>query len=336
MLGRAIAGMEGLQWLLGRLDVGWAAPKVQARAWIERGAALEREDKYQEALQAYEKALELAPEESAAHLGVARAHERLGQGEEALQQLEEAAEQFPEDAEVRRQLGRLQCLSGDVAECVTTLEQAVELDPDNPQGHYWLGLGYQQGAEDGLEKAFAQYREALRADPELGRAHLALGALYRTLPGSEALAYEAFRAALDVALESGDQELAQKARSELASLYYAQGRYELCIEEWQQVLEEDPDNEDAHRRLGLCYGMRGTPEDLERAVAELETALVLDFQLIDAYYFYLGQYYVAQEQYPRAFFAWDQFLRLSQDEERKAYVRQWMEAYQASLAEGEP
>jgi tetratricopeptide (TPR) repeat protein len=79
--------------------------------------------------------------------------------------------------------------------------------------------------------------------------------------------------------------------------------------------------------------MRRNEGDLERAIDELELALDLDFEHMDAYYFYLGQLYASQEDYPRAFLAWDQFLRFSDNEELKEQVRGWIEDFEAALRE---
>ena len=81
--------------------------------------------------------------------------------------------------------------------------------------------------------------------------------------------------------------------------------------------------------------MRQGVGDLEKAVAALEQSLQLDFGQLDAYYFSLGQFYASQQEYARAFFAWDQFLRFSEDEELKAEVRAMLEAMQRAMEEGQ-
>jgi tetratricopeptide (TPR) repeat protein len=240
----------------------------------------------------------------------------------------------PEDAKAQRQLGIMLCRRGEVEQCVEGLEKAVELAPDDSRNRFWLGLAYQQSAQDGVDKAREQFLKALRMDPEFAQAHLALGSLYRSQPGNEALAFEELERALAAAIESGDVELETKARSELAAFYYAQDNYAQCVEQWMEVLEENPEDADAHRRIALCYAMRRDQGDMEQAISEFEQALQLDFEHMDAYYFYLGQYYASQDDYPRAFLAWDQFLRFSDNEELKAEVRELLDAYQEAL-EGE-
>jgi superkiller protein 3 len=332
-VGQGISQLPGVRYLLGRVDAERSAPDPQAAEWIEAGAALEERGEYREAIRAYEKALELAPDEAQAHLGLSSAYESLEEWEQAIAQAERAAEIAPEDANVLRNLGRLQCLSGDGTACMETLEKAVRLEPDNARGHYLLALAYQQNAQGDLDSALREFGEALRIEPQLAIAHLAMGDLYASQPGYEPLAIEAYQEAARIAHDTGSQGVETRAYAGLARLYYRQDDYDECIDTWQQALEGDPEDPDAYRRLGLCYAMRQEEGDLERAVGAMEAALVLDYGQIDAYYFYLGQYYATQEEWWRAMLAWDQFLRFSEDEERNEIVREWMQGLHQAIEE---
>jgi tetratricopeptide (TPR) repeat protein len=332
-LGQGAVELPGIQYLLGRLDLGWAGVDAKARQLLERGAALEDQERYNEALRLYREAQELMPDEVEPYLALAGAYQAQGEWDDALEQAEKAVEVDAEDARAQRQMGILRCLHREYPPCIEALEKAVELAPDDSENRYWLGIAYQQGAQDGFVKAREQLIEALQLDPDSGMAHFALGSLYRGQPGNEALAFEELSRALDAALESGDVELETKARSELAAFYYARDNYAQCVEQWLEVLKEYPEDADAHRRIALCYAMRREKGDIEQAIDEFEQALQLDFEQMDAYYFYLGQYYASQDDYPRAFLAWEQFLRFSDDEELKADVREWLDAYQEAMTE---
>jgi tetratricopeptide (TPR) repeat protein len=110
--------------------------------------------------------------------------------------------------------------------------------------------------------------------------------------------------------------------------HYAQDNYSQCIDEWKRVLAANPNDAVAHRRLGLCYAMRGEEGDLEQAIAELEQALALDSRYVDAYYFFLGRCYALEkEDVPRAVWALEQFLRFSDDEALNAEARDWIEQH---------
>jgi len=331
-----VTRLEGVQWLLTRLDTGSATSSQAVEELLEEATALKEAGKHNEALRTYDRVLELAPDEVRAYLGKADSYESLGKWDEALDTLQKAADLAPDNAEVQRQLGRLHCLQNHRDECIATLERAVEMEPDNEMGRYWLALAYQQTADQGYERALQEYLEVLRLNPELARAHLALGNLYLSRPGNEALALEAYTRALRLATEQDDPALAQQVRAALARLYYAEDNYTQCIEQWQEVLSESPNDPDAHRRLGLCYGMRGREGDLEQAIVELERALQLEFLNLDAYYFYLGQYHAQQGDYARAAFSWEQFLRFSQDEERNALVRQLLRQLEQAQQESAP
>jgi tetratricopeptide (TPR) repeat protein len=332
-IGRGVSELPGVRLLLSQLNLGWAGIDAKGRQLLQRGAELEAEERYREAEQLFKEARDLMPDRVEPYLALASVYEALGEWDDAMEQLEKAVELDPENASAQRGLGRMHCLRGENEACIEALEKAVELAPDDPLGRYWLGLAYQRVAQDGQQKAEEQFFEALRLEPDLGRAHLALGSLYRGQPGQEARSFEELQRALSAAVETGDEDLEVKARTELAVLYYGQDNYDQCVEEWLRVLEEYPEDADARRRLGLCYAMRRNESDLERAIAELEMALKLDFEQMDAYYFYLGQYYASQEDYPRAFLAWDQFLRFSDNEELKDEVRGWIEHFRQALQE---
>jgi tetratricopeptide (TPR) repeat protein len=321
---------------LARTEAGQTASDPEAAQWLEAGAALEERGEYEDAIRAYEEALELAPGDTEALVGLASAYESLDERDVAIAHLQEAAQIDPEDAHIQRDLGRLYCLTGDGEACLQTLENAVRLDPESARGRFLLGLAYQQHAQNGLDRALQEFREALRLDPDNAVTHMAMADLYTTEPGYEPLAIEAYQEAARLAKAAGEAEMEARAYAGLARIYYQVDEYEQCIETWQHALEIDAENPDAYRRLGLCYSMRRQEGDLERAVNALETALVLDYGQVDAYYFILGQYYATQDDMPRAMLAWDQFLRFSNDEERNAMVRGWMERYQQALEEAGP
>jgi tetratricopeptide (TPR) repeat protein len=333
--GKALTQLEGVGWLLSRLDVQGIAPQTQSAQWLESGKELAREGRYEEAIEAFEEARDLAPRDVEPYLALSTVYEVQDELEKASAQLDEAAEIAPDDASVQQHRGRLLCMRHEVRACVETLEGAVSLDPEDASGHFWLGLAYQQLSEGGQDRALTQFREAIRLDPENPDAYIALGNLYGNQPGNEPLAVDAYKEAIRVAVEAGEEEMALHARAELAKLYYAQDQYDQCVDEWTQVLEANPDDPDAHRHVALCFTRRRETGDLERAVDAFETALALDFETIDVYYFVLGQHYAHQEDYVRAMLAWDQFLRFSDNPEVNAEVRRWIQAYRDALEQEE-
>ena len=122
-----------------------------------------------------------------ARLDDANSWYRLG---ELAQQLEEptlaatfyerAARAAPQSAAFREQLGLMLALSGDVHRAVSELEAAVRLDPSDPTAHLNLAATYFQLGR--RQEARAQAEEALRLDPNYGKAAELLKALVNCWP----------------------------------------------------------------------------------------------------------------------------------------------------------
>jgi len=62
--------------------------------------------------------------------------------------------------------------------------------------------------------------------------------------------------------------------------YYEDGEYEKAIKEFNDVIEDEPDNGEAYNGLGWCYGKIG---ELSTAVTHFNTALAKDSTLIDPF-----------------------------------------------------
>ena len=325
-LAAGLTRLQGVQELLAQLGGAGAVPEEEAAQYLREGAALEQDGRYREALAAYEKARDAAPDEAMPLMAMAGAYIGLGDTDEAMTVMEKAVELEPENANVQRSLGRLHCMRGELDPCTEALEKAAEMEPDDAWGRFWLASAYQRSAVDGFEKALAQYQEALRLDERFGEAHLGLAYLYQSRPGSEAESFEEFQMALDAALEAENEELATTARVELAAIYYAQDNYGRCIEESSKVVQAKPDEPYGHFRLGLCYAMRGREGDLDFAMAQLHESILLGGDHIDVYFFFLGQYHYTNEDYARAAWAWEQFLGFSNNDEVKDVVRSQLEA----------
>lgn len=160
-------------------DVAWPDPMVSeverqqvgVRVQMARAEALERDEKTDEAEQVLERALRANPKATAAWLllgQIQRRQLRLTAAERSLQQavgLEDGAEAWYELARVRYDLGRKQ-------DAGAAFAKVVELKRDHAQGHYYLGLCYQESGD--VEAARKSWEDALRCQPDLTAAREAL------------------------------------------------------------------------------------------------------------------------------------------------------------------
>lgn len=112
---------------------------------------------------------------------------------------------------------------------------------------------------------------------------------------------------IDSLIEKGDYKKAEtlskkllsanpnnvKARAALGSTYSAQFKLDAAFKEFQQVLEQDPTNSDAHNGLGMIYYRKTTSSNMEvrnniqkyyeMAIKEFEKAVALDSNNYKAY-----------------------------------------------------
>lgn len=170
------------------------------RGWYNLGAAYFRSDRFDEALAAYRHSLEIGPS-ARAYTGEGTVLFYSGQVEEAVERFEKARALSPEDPVTWGDLGTaLVRLAGREEEAVRALEHAVAamrqrvaLNPGDAEGRgllaSWLGhLGR-------LDEAEAEAARALELDPEDG-AHMVCAAFVAARRGERDRAVGLLRSAL--------------------------------------------------------------------------------------------------------------------------------------------
>lgn len=140
---------------------------------INLGDALERTGKVDEAIQHYERALQLAPN-FVGHQSLAGALESAGRLPEAKEHYEEALRLRPDMAALHFSYARLLVKQGETDRARSEYEQALALLPDY-RIHYALAELDETAGKP--ESARQHYSEALRLKPDYAAAHKRLGIL---------------------------------------------------------------------------------------------------------------------------------------------------------------
>ncbi len=99
---------------------------------------------------------------------------------------------------------------GELDKAIAEFQQAIQIAPDFVEAHYNLGLAYSDQGE--FDAAIAAYEEAIRLAPDLAEAHNGLG-----------------------------------------NVYFNQNRLEQALEKYEQAARLDPNLVDAHFNLGHVY-----------------------------------------------------------------------------------
>lgn len=237
------------------------------------GGLLQDAGRLAEAVQAYEKALELAPEDLPALVHIGEIHLLEGRREEGEAALRKALAAAPADAAIHALLGQAALERNDYRAAVDHLDTALRGAPGANRLHYplsraWRGLGDETRAAEHLAKVGTV--GVRPADPVLDELEsLRTGERARLESGKRAFnagrfaeAAEQFRAALQARPESVE------ARINLAAALAGQGDANGAIVELREVVQRAPAHPTARFNLGLLLAANGpSPEAIEHLAA---------------------------------------------------------------------
>lgn len=220
-------------------------------------------------------ALELSPLSAAAHHGLGRVAFARGEWERAVELFERTLELQPDATSVHHQLGLAHRELGDLEAArrhlaanrhgpVRFADPLIDdLNRRVVAAQYHFKAGNEAMRRGDLERAVAEYREAVEGDPEyaLGRYNLGL-ALVRSGRPEEAV--EAFEAALELDPEYRD------AHFNLAMALADLGRPEEAVDHFERTYRIDPQDRAAHLEWAVALGRSGRHAE---AIRELEAVL---------------------------------------------------------------
>ena len=148
------------------------------------GIVFELQNNPQEAMQQYEKALELDPRAAVAANNLAWIHTRdTHQLDRALDLAQTAKAGLPEHPNVSNTLGWVYYQRGFYTRAISSLRESVDQAPMDPVKHYFLGLAYLKNAQK--VEARAALQQALDLDPKFAYAQLAKEALATLRDGGQ-------------------------------------------------------------------------------------------------------------------------------------------------------
>jgi len=136
------------------------------------GIALLRKGRVDEAIAQFQIALEINPRYDIAQCNLGDALLQKGQVDEAMAQYEKALGINPDNAEAHNNLGNILVQKGHVDEAMIQFQKALEINPNYADAHN--NLGGTLFLKGRLEEAIAQYKEALRLKPDISNAQMNL------------------------------------------------------------------------------------------------------------------------------------------------------------------
>jgi len=138
---------------------------VSFAAHYDLGGALAGSGRWGEAVIQFEAARRIEPDHAGIHSPMAAALLRLGRPAEAVPHFERALKEQPGDVSVLCNLGVALRNSGRVAEAVARFEEALRIQTDSAEVHYNLALALRLSGR--MPEALDHYRTARRIKPDL-------------------------------------------------------------------------------------------------------------------------------------------------------------------------
>jgi tetratricopeptide (TPR) repeat protein len=126
-----------------------------------------------QAVEQFQKALEINPNYLDAHAALGVTLAQRGQLDEAISEYQKAFEIDPNYPGGRYNLGLAFFQKGRLDDAISQFQKALEIDPNYPRGHYNLGVAFFRKGR--LDEAIEQYQMAVEINPKDAEAHANLG-----------------------------------------------------------------------------------------------------------------------------------------------------------------
>lgn len=282
-----------------------AARPNDAQAWHFLGVAAQQSGRHEAALDAMQRALELAPGEAVFHCNLGPVYMALGRLDKALACYEQAIQLRPQYAEAHYNRGNVLRTMGRSDEAIASYQRAIQLNPQYADAHSNLGVYL---AEQGrLNEAVACFREAIKLRPNFVQARYNLGNALREL-GQLPEAIASYRetvwldpnyadayvnlstalrdrgemtdaiACLRKALQLRPNDAVQ--HNNLGNVYIERGNLAEGAKCLQESLRIKPDYAESYNNLGVALHLQAR---IDEAVASYRQALRLKPEYVDAH-----------------------------------------------------
>lgn len=212
------------------------------RAYNNLGAALHIAGRSDEALAAFQLAIDLDPDYTSALVNLGRTELATGKIPEATRHFERALELDTSLAEAHHGLGFIYSATGRLEAALHHHRKAVELQPANAD--YRLKLAQVCFRANLLSHARDEFHATLRLAPDSAAAHAGLGTALAASGDKEGAARELNEA---LRLDPNDVD----GHFNLGNVYAEQERFDDALRHYERALELRPDHAPARRHLEL-------------------------------------------------------------------------------------
>ncbi|MEM8640097.1 MAG: tetratricopeptide repeat-containing serine protease family protein [Cyanobacteria bacterium P01_G01_bin.54] len=210
-----------------------------AEELYERGKELLDAEKYEEALEFFDRVVAQKPNYTLAWFNRGISLERLSMPEEALLAYSKTVELEPDFANAWYGRGFTLNELGKYEEAIASYDKALEINPDFAEA--WFNRGVLLDDSEKYEEAIASYDKALEINPDFAEAWSNRGVSLRRLER-----YEEAIVSYDRAIEINPNH--SFAWNNRGGALMALGRYQEALDSVEKAIQFDPNNDPAKRR----------------------------------------------------------------------------------------
>jgi tetratricopeptide (TPR) repeat protein len=234
-----------------------------AEAYLNEAVLLKREGRFNEAIEAYKRAIGLRDNYQEAWYNLALTYRAIGENKEAIRCYERAIEIDPTATKAMYNLAIVLNDEGFSAKALDLWKRIIAIDPDYVKA--WYNLGLYQLRDENYAESVATYRQMLERFPTYAKAWYNLGlALKET--GDEDGAVLAYEEAIDL------DPTYDAAWKNLGTLEAQRGNIERAIELYVQAVDLDARDAELRFNLALQFEKQGA---LQEALVQLNKAVQL-------------------------------------------------------------
>ena len=243
-----------------------------AVAYYNRGVAYCDKGEHKKAIEDYSKAIELNPYYAKTYYNRGNACFYKGEYDKAIEDYNKAIELNPDDVEAYYNCGVAYYNKGEYEKAIEDYSKAIELNPDEAKAYYNRGVAYYDKGE--YEKGIEDYRKAIELKPEDKEAYYNRGNAYYN-KGEYDKALEDYNKAIELNLDDA------KAYYNRGTAYYNKGEYDKAIEDYNKAIELNPDDAKEYYNRGNAYYFKG---EYAKAIDDYSVSIELSPDYVDAHH----------------------------------------------------
>ena len=241
-----------------------AVKGLSATDWFEKGYKSAISGNYQQAINDYNKAIQLNPQLATAYNNRGLAYDNLGNYQQAINDYNKAIQLNPQFALAYNNRGLAYIKLGNHQQAINDFNKAIQLNPQYAMAYIARGLAYARVGN--YQQSIKDFNKTIELNPQYAMAYNNRGTAYGEL-GNYQQAIKDFTKAIELnpqfALAYNNRGLA----------YIKLGNHQQAINDFNKVIELDPKLAEAYAARGHSYADIG---NYQQAIKDYSKAIELN------------------------------------------------------------